>query len=141
MPFFHVTREDRLPSILRHGLGGAGGGKNWDCGNGVYLASDPAVGLAVMIQHYCEHGSVDRPPALEVASWRCIVVDDARIRPDLLRPDPEIAGGRSMIYDGVIDVRGMPVLAVDDVLGPGVCVDPPETSCHTARPAPVTRAM
>ena len=124
MPFFHVTRADRLPSILRHGLGGAAGGKNWECEDGVYLASDPAVGLAVMLQHYCEHGAADSAPAEEVASWRCIVVDDSRIRVELLRPDPEVPGGRSMIYAGVVDVRGMPVLDVAGVLGPDPAAAP-----------------
>lgn len=121
MPFYHVTRADRLPSILRHGLGGFDGGRNWECEDGVYLASDPAIGLAVMLQHYCEFGAADSVPSEEVASWRCIVVDDSRIRVELLRPDPEFPepSGRSMIYDGVVDVRGMPVLDVHGVLAPG----------------------
>ncbi len=45
-----------------------------------------------------------------------VVIDDARVRPDLLGADPQVSRSDSFIYTGVIDVSGMPVLGVEEAL-------------------------
>jgi hypothetical protein len=121
MPFFHATFADRLPSILRHGLR-AGHEKNWPgIEDGVYLASHAEVAIWIMLERYLRFGDPTSVPREELARLRVIVVDDTRVRPNLLRPDPEFDGdadGVGMIYPGVIDVTGMPILTLDDVLPP-----------------------
>lgn len=83
------------------------------------------MGLSAILQRYCLRGAADSLSAVELASWRCIVVDDIRIRADLLLSVPESSAtqARSMIRDGVIDVRGMPVLDVAKGLSPCSRVD------------------
>lgn len=119
MPWFHATHVERIPSILKHGLCG-GMAKNWPgTEDGVYLAVHPAIAVDVMLERYFRFGPADSMPRDELARWRVIVIDDARIRPNLLRPDPEVPDapeGAVMLYGGIIDVAGMPILTIDDLV-------------------------
>lgn len=128
MPYYHATTVDRLPSILRHGLGGIDTGpRSEECERGVYLASHPMLAVAVGLEHMmntecAEHGG---SPREAVRAIRVIVVDDGRLDADRLRPDPHVDGWRgSWLYPGVIDVRGLPVLTSAEAKAGGESLDP-----------------
>lgn len=117
MPFFHATFCRHLPSIRRVGLGADGHGANWPgCAGGVYLATNPAVCVSVMLEHYLAFGDPNSVPSDHLNEICVIVIDDARVRPDLLGADPQASRSDSLIYTGVIDVSGMPVLGVEEAL-------------------------
>lgn len=119
MPHYHATWEDNLPSIIRHGLGGAApGSRNFDCEGGVYLATDPSLAVSFLIEAAVRQGaSSGMTPADAMASMRLIVIDDTRLDWRLASPDPNIEReGIAIIYHGVVDVTGMPVLEMDEVL-------------------------
>lgn len=118
MPWFHATFVERLPSILKHGLCG-GMEKNWPgVQDGVYLAAHPLIAVSIMLERYVRFGPPDSKPKEELARWRVIVIDDSRVRADLLRPDPEAEDapeGAVMLYGGIIDIRGLPILDIDAI--------------------------
>ena len=118
MPYYHGTSRARLPSILEHGLGWTGAEQNWDCEQGVYLAEDPSVAIAVLLQHYAENGRGDPRQPSDVLDDLCvIVIDDARIIAGRLRPDEEFENAhRVWICSGTIDVTNMPVVGLDHVI-------------------------
>jgi hypothetical protein len=117
MPWFHATFRKHLDSIRSHGLGGTIVEKNWnECDDGVHLATNPAVCLLVMFEHYARFGDPESLPREHLKEIVVIVVDDSRVDARLLAPDPEIDRDDVRIYCGVIDVTGMPVLAVDEVV-------------------------
>lgn len=119
MPYFHATWRDNLPSIQKHGLGGAvSGRRNFDCIEGVYLAAEPAVALSMLIEAYMMKGeSWDVSPPDAVEGMCVIVVDDSRIDTARIEADPNVdVIGQTFLYRGKIDVTSLPVLNVDDVL-------------------------
>ena len=115
VPYYHATTEDRLPSILRHGLGGVDiGSRVDDCERGVYLASDLELALCVALE-YAIRESVRLPsPRTAVAVIRVLVIDDARLDATRLGADPHFDGTGSWLYAGVIDVTGQPILTFDE---------------------------
>jgi hypothetical protein len=119
MPFYHATWRRHLPSISKYGLGGA----SPDCQNfpveaGVYLARNPAVAVAFMIESYLESGRVmDMTPPQLLDAICILVVDDSRVAERLISTDPNIERtDMTILYRGIVDVAGMPILRVDDVL-------------------------
>ena len=117
MPYFHATLRRHLPSILRHGLGDRGHGQNWPgIAAGTYLATHPAVCISVMLEQYIEFGDAGSVPAEHLAEICVIVIDDSRVRKELLAQDPQTDHPNSLIYAGIIDVSGMPVLGTEEAL-------------------------
>lgn len=120
MPYFHATWRRHLPSIRKHGLGGAAPDRqNFDVEAGVYLAVDPAVAVSVMIEGYLhsEDDTLSPPEALKAMC--IIVVDDARINQDLVDVDPNLErADLTILYRGVIDITALPILSVDDLFPP-----------------------
>lgn len=112
MPYFHATHRNRLPSIMKFGLC-TGHGQNFDCLPAVYRATDPVIALGFMLDHYLEFGETGRKPSDVIEDWIVIVIDDSLVSGELMI-DPQFEHeGHAWIYDGVIDIRGMPVLAAD----------------------------
>jgi len=120
MPFFHATWQENLPSIMAHGLGAAlPAERNFDCEPGLYLSSEAWIALGFLVEAFLEKADPSSKPSEAVRQMAVIVVDDARVDPRRLKADPNIdrdVGTR--LYDGIIDVRGMPVLSVDDIMPP-----------------------
>lgn len=118
MPYFHGTHLRRIDDILTHGLGGRVTDRNFpESEEGVYLASDPVICIGVLIDHYLTAGQPGSSPKDQLASFRIIVIDDARVDPAKLRPDPSFEGREGVfVYGGVIDVNAMPILSAEDVL-------------------------
>jgi hypothetical protein len=120
MSYYHVTTIDRIPSIESQGLRPFGVEKRFkDCPDGVYLATDPIVPISFMFEKY--YGS-ELPPKALIESIRIIVVDKSRLDDSLLFLDdnvPEHCDGWKMFwcYDGTVDIRGMPILTVDQICG------------------------
>ena len=128
MPWFHATYRGNLDGIRKNGLGGAGAKPNWPGAKpGVYLASEPELCLFVMIEGYIEFGDPDSVPSEHLKEIVLIVVDDARIDASKLGPDPMIDREDVRLYSGVIDVTGMPVLSVEDIM-PATESEPPPIS-------------
>lgn len=127
MPFYHATWRKHLPSIQKHGLGGAAPDRqNFPVEAGVYLANEPVVALSILLEAYIETGedlSLSPPEAL--AGMCVLVIDDSRVNVTLLDIDPNIERrDLTHLYRGVIDVTGLPVLSVDDIVPPdAVMVD------------------
>jgi hypothetical protein len=124
MPFFHATFDRHIPSILRHGVGGRVTERNFEgAAVGVYLADSVEAALVMLIDWYMTKGQED-PEGVPAprdfhASMRMIVIDDGRIRPDLLTHDEAFPDQEEIRrYLGVIDVTGMPILTVDQVTPP-----------------------
>jgi hypothetical protein len=119
MPYFHVTFDRHVSSILRHGLGAVLSERNWpEADVGVYLTDDPIWGIAVMVDLLMgKFDEADCSPKAFVESLRIIVVDDSRIRQEKMIEDPSFPDKDCMrLYRGIIDVSGMPVLNIDDVM-------------------------
>ncbi|KQY20306.1 hypothetical protein [Rhizobium sp. Root482] len=119
MPFYHATWDRHLPSILRNGLGGsAPDRKNFDCEDGLYLATDPSAALLILIEAaMIDSGPYRISPREANESMRLIVIDDSRIEACLCIPDPNLQRkGIAFIYKGVVDVRGMPVINMDTAM-------------------------
>jgi len=120
MPWYHVTFERHVPSILRHGLGARVVERNWpECDDGVYLAKTPEFCLMLFIERYAAEGDPDSVPRDYLATLRIVVIDDTRVDlrklvRDASYPDDDGVGR----YLGVIDVTGMPVLDVDAITPP-----------------------
>lgn len=120
MPYFHATWSRHVPSIRKRGLGGAAPDRrNFPVEEGVYLASDPAVAVSMLLDAYLESGDgLAMAPPQAVAAMSVLVIDDARLNPDLLEHDPNVeASGLTFIYRGVIDVSALPELSVDQAIG------------------------
>jgi hypothetical protein len=122
MPYFHATWRRHLPSILKHGLGGAlPDVQNFPVESGVYLALDPAIAVMMLIEAYMENGEamgLTPPEALEAMC--VIVIDDSRLKPNLLDADPNVERqDATALYRGVVDVVSMPILPVDTLFPPG----------------------
>lgn len=115
MPFYHATYLERLPSILKLGLR-PGHERNFpDAEPGVYLTTEPAIAIMMLIDHYLEAGDTEITPPQQLERIRVIVIDDSRVDPARLRGDPQAPEGYHdtiMIYDGIVDVTNMPVLPV-----------------------------
>jgi hypothetical protein len=120
MPWFHVTFERHVESIRRHGLGARVVERNWpECDEGVYLAQGAELGLMLFIERYVQGGDPDSVPRDYLATLRIVVVDDSRIDPSRILPDPSFPDDEGVgLYRGVIDVTGMPILDVDAVTPP-----------------------
>ncbi len=121
MPFYHATWRRHLPSIRKHGLGGAQPDvQNFPVEAGVYMATDPVVAISMLIEAYAKNGEeweMTPPGALEAMC--IIVVDDARIDRRLIAIDPNIeCPDLTILYRGVIDVAALPVLSVDEIIPP-----------------------
>ncbi len=119
MPYYHGTFHSRLPSIRKHGLGGLVAVRNFpDAEPGVYLATTPEVCIAMLIDHYMETGEhIPGRPIDHMQTFCVIVVDDSRVDPRLLAPDPQVGGFEgTLIYRGVIDIPSMPVLDLSQII-------------------------
>jgi hypothetical protein len=118
VPFFHVTFDRHIPSILKHGLGGRITEQNFPgCEAGVYLATDHAIGLVMLIAEMMEREDDSVSPKNWIASVRVIVVDDTRVNPKLLSIDESFPDSALIKrYEGVIDVTGMPILDIDQAM-------------------------
>jgi hypothetical protein len=126
--FYHATRRECLPSILREGLR-PDVEKRWaNSERGVYLAQDPVYALGVIFQELgfsffedrveCDptrsfYGS-DASPHKVMQSFCVIVIDSSRVDEKRLRTDPDVV--TSWVYDGVVDVTSMPILSVEEAL-------------------------
>lgn len=121
MPFYHATWRKHLPSIQKHGLGGAAPDRqNFPVEAGVYLANEPVVALSIMLEAYIENGEDSGLSPPEALAAMCIlVIDDSRVNPALLDVDPNIERrDLTYLYRGVIDVNGLPVVSVDEIVSP-----------------------
>lgn len=121
MPYFHATWRRHLPSIRRHGLGGAAPDRrNFPVEEGVYLARDPAVAASMLIEAYFENGEgMDLSPPEALREMCVLVVDDSRVDPRLVDLDPNVdRGDLTVLYCGIIDVSALPVVSVDDLFPP-----------------------
>ncbi len=72
--------------------------------------------VSVMLEHYLAFGETDSVPSEHLDEICVIVIDDARVRPELLGPDPQVSRPDSFVFRGSIDVSGMPVLGVEEAL-------------------------
>lgn len=125
MPYFHATYAQHIPSILKHGLGGATPERNFEGTEpGVYLGSLPELCVMMLLEHLLEDGNEKSSiPAVAMEQIRIIVVDDSRVQMGLLDGDPQVPPkwrDRLFRYRGTIDVRGMPILALDQMQPPEV---------------------
>lgn len=121
MPFYHATWRKHLPSIQKHGLGGAAPDRqNFPVEAGVYLSNEPVVALSIMLEAYIENGEDSGLSPPEALAAMCIlVIDDSRVNPALLDVDPNIERrDLTYLYRGVIDVNGLPVVSVDEIVSP-----------------------
>lgn len=119
MPYYHATWSRHLPSIRKHGLGGAMPDmQNFPVERGVYLSSDAAVAVAMMIEAYVLNGEewgMSPPDALRAMC--VIVVDDSRIDQRMIDIDPNVERrDMTILYRGVIDIASLPVVSVDDII-------------------------
>lgn len=119
MPFYHATWRKHLPSIHKHGLGGAlPDRQNFPVEAGVYLANEPVVAVSILLEAYMEIGDqLDMSPPEALAAMCVIVIDDSRVNVFKLDVDPNIERqDLTHLYRGIIDVNGLPVLSVDDII-------------------------
>jgi hypothetical protein len=122
MPYFHATWRRHLPSIRKHGLGGAAPDRrNFDSVEGLYLAVDPTIALGFLIEAYVDEGENKQLSPPDALQEMCLlVIDDSRIDQRLVEVDPNIERrDLTVLYKGVIDISALPVLAVDDILPKG----------------------
>lgn len=112
MPFYHATQRQRLASILEKGIR-TGEKQNFECEPGVYLADSPIIAFGFLIEDYLLKADEESRPSEDLKDFIVIVIDDARIDQTLLGPDPNVGKNweeHLFLYEGVIDVTGMPVL-------------------------------
>ena len=122
MPWFHATFDRHIPSILKHGLGGATTERNNPASDvGVYLAGSVEGALAMLFEWYFRTFRQTQGEGLPVPSAfhdsvRIIVIDDGRLRASRLTHDASFPDQDDIRrYVGVIDVTGMPILDLDAV--------------------------
>jgi hypothetical protein len=121
MPFYHATWRKHLPSIQKHGLGGAlPDRQNFPVEKGVYLANEPVVALSILLEAYIDSGDeLDLSPPEAMAAMCVLVIDDSRINSSLLDIDPNIERrDLTHLYRGIIDITGLPIVSVDDIVPP-----------------------
>lgn len=121
MPYFHATWRRHLPSIRKHGLGGAMPDmQNFPVERGVYLSTDAAIAFGMMIEAYVLNGEAWGMSPLEALEAMCvIVVDDSRIDQRMIDVDPNVERRDvTMLYRGVIDVAALAVVFANDVIPP-----------------------
>ncbi len=121
MSYFHATFADRIDSILENGLS-AGYKQNFDYAEpGVYLCTSAEIAVGFLLEHVIDNHFDFASPAEARESFRVIVVDRSRLDERLLALDPQLGPpfgseqSTCWIYRGKIDVRGMPILTVDDI--------------------------
>ncbi|AOG03325.1 hypothetical protein BSY19_4805 (plasmid) [Bosea sp. RAC05] len=69
-----------------------------------------------MIEHYIQFGEPGSVPAEHLKEICILVIDDSRVDADRLAQDPQAERKDSLIYAGVIDVAGMPVIDIEAAL-------------------------
>jgi hypothetical protein len=102
-------------------LGGAAPDRqNFLVDAGVYLANEPVVALSILLEAYIENGDDLGFSPPEASAAMCIlVIDDSRVNVAILNADPNIERrGLTHLYRGIIDVSGLPILSVDDIVPP-----------------------
>lgn len=117
MSYFHATFVERIDSILLEGLR-VGADRNFpESFPGVYLSTDPVLAIGFLIEHAVDRLQPDNPSE-HLKRFRIIVVDSSRIDDRWLAPDPQIDEhpGFFWLYRGTIDITGMPILDVDQVM-------------------------
>jgi hypothetical protein len=121
VPYYHATRRHLLESIIRYGLGGLVVERNFpESEPGVYLSDEPLLAVGMLIDKFLDVADPASNPSRELESWVVIVIDDARVNPRRLRPDPQMdALDGFWLYDGIIDVTNAVVIAVMDLPSPG----------------------
>jgi hypothetical protein len=94
--------------------------QNFPVERGVYLSTDPAVAISMLIEAYMMNGDeweMAPPEALEAIC--VLVVDDTRIDRRLVDVDPNIERrDMTILYRGVIDIAALPVLSLDEIIPP-----------------------
>jgi hypothetical protein len=121
MPYFHATWRRHLPSIQKHGLGGAApDAQNFPVEKGVYLAVDASIALSMLLEAYLENGEDSGLTPPEALAAMCvIVIDDSRLQKTRIDVDPNVERQDvTALYRGIIDVTGMPVISVDTLFPP-----------------------
>jgi hypothetical protein len=134
MPYFHATTVEALPSILATGLGAVDPGpRSEDCVRGVYLASHPTLAVHIAFMHLLNTWGDDEVPArVALDAVRVFVIDDTRLDPARLQPDPQVrTWAGSWLYAGVIDVGGLPVLTAHEAMRGGSLLDPDTVGWRT----------
>lgn len=137
MPFFHATWRRHLPSIMKHGIGGAAPDRqNFPVEVGVYLATDPEIAVGMLMEAYADGGETMGLTPREALAEMCVfVVDDSRINTTLLDHDPNIdRRDLTRLYRGIVDVTGLLVLSVDDIFADGT--NPEVAPAASAGPRP-----
>ncbi|OAP44038.1 hypothetical protein ATC00_28370 [Sinorhizobium americanum] len=78
-----------------------------------------------MIESYLESSdTIDITPSQVVEAICVLVIDDSRVTERLISADPNIdRTDITVLYRGIVDVTGMPILGVDDVIDSPVTVD------------------
>lgn len=112
MPYYHATHMKRLDAIYKEGLHSRAK-QNFDCKKGVYLALDPYIAFGFLLEDFFAKADEQAKPSQEAKNFLVIVIDDARINPDLLHPDPNVEGKwqkELFIYGGEIDITAMPII-------------------------------
>lgn len=119
MPYYHATWASNVDAILRDGLGGSNPStRNFDgVEDGVYLCVSPVIALSFLIEAYAELGvNAEMAPPQALAAMRVFVVDDSRLDNRRMGVDPNIERrDLTVLYKGIIDVAGMPILTADDI--------------------------
>jgi len=126
MPFFHATWRENLPSIMSAGIvATVPTERNFDCEPGAYLSEEAWLALGFLVEAFMEKADPNSNPSEMIKRMAVIVVDDSRVDRSRLRADPNVDRQvGTWLYDGIIDVRGMPVLSVDDIVPPGTAPTP-----------------
>jgi hypothetical protein len=130
VPYYHTSFRKHVPSILKHGLGGRIVEQNWKgCDTGVYLSSELAVAVWVMIDQYLQFGDSDSVPMAHFGEVVFFVIDDCRVNKTLLGVDPLLTKRSDVwLYNGVIDVTNMPVIDFDTVVKEIIRENPDQAS-------------
>lgn len=119
MPYYHATWAENIPSILKHGLGGAAPTRRnfAEAHEAVYLCCDPVIAAGFLFEALTLRDDLDDLDPQEVLdSIRVIVIDDSRLDPNRLRYDPELERKDiTRVYEGVIDVRGLIILTREHI--------------------------
>jgi hypothetical protein len=117
MPYYHATTRDRIQSIQRHGLGEPSEAqRNFAFSQeGVCLASDPMMSVGFLLERAISGEWSHLSPKEALALFVVIVIDDSRVDPARLQPDPNIRLDGFWLYGGVVDITAMPIISAEDV--------------------------